>query len=412
MDRFRLVPSTLIFLIAVVLAATAAFGQAPTTEQKPLASGIVSEVNSFDRIIAINGGQILIDASQAQIRLSGSSDSQPFRIITPGAQIAVVFAPGSYGPGQRIPATVVQVLLFPIGTMTGRVEAVDVANSTLRILGQTIRVTEQTRFGSTVASLDARSLAELPVGRNVTVFFNGDQTALVAHEVFIIAPAPDEVIAFTGTVRQIRGNTWTLANSRFESFQVTSRTAINAVPPPRVGDLIHVLGRVDAGVVTAELITLARTQCPNFTPNPTISIRGYLIERTATSITVDNGTAVVRGLIDGNTLFDGGDAVVGDNVEMRVEKIGNNFVVKMLTRFDHPIVFAFLGVVRSKADGEWTIESSTGNTPDDLPYVVTRRVIINEQTNIQGNPAVGDNVVAAVDRAPDGTLTGKSIAKR
>ena len=413
MDRFPFSARNWIFVFTALLVASAAFASTPF-DQKPLASGIVSEVNAEARMIAINGGQIVLDASQAQIRGPLPNENRPFSAIKPGMQIAVVFAPGAFSPGQALPVTIVQILQQPFGTMTGKVEAVDLANRMFKVNGQFIQVTDNTRFGSNVASLDAHNLAELPIGRDVTVFFDGNPDALVAHEVYIIAPIPDEMVAFSGIVKQIRGNTWTLINSRFESFKTTSRTAIEGFPPPRVGDQVNVFGRIDDGVVTAEFISVGRTQCPNFQPNPTIPVRGILIARDSGSVTVDNGTAVIKAFLNNSTLFDGGDAVVGDNVEVRAERMGDNFIAKMVTRFDHSITFTFLGTLKSISTTNppvWTIESSTVNTPDDQAYVQTRTVIIASTANIAGNPQVGDKVISLVDRAPDGTLTARSITK-
>ncbi|HWS72343.1 MAG TPA: hypothetical protein VN605_09520, partial [Thermoanaerobaculia bacterium] len=132
---------------------------------------------------------------------------------------------------------------------------------------------------------------------------------------------------------------------------------------------------------------------------------------TATSLTLDNGTAVILAELNEDTLYDAGDVKVGDNVDLRTEKIGNRFVAKMVTRLDFPATFTFIGIVKSIAGDTWTVESSTTNTPTDGPFVRTRIMKVTAETQVAGNPQVNDRVIVLSKRAPNGDLTAVSIAR-
>ena len=392
--------------------AGSALAQAPV-DQKPLATGFVANVNPFTRIISIHGGQLAIDAFEAEVRGPAPTDVRTFNDIRAGGLIAVVFKPGTYAQGQPIPATIVQILEQEAGTITGKIESVNAANKTFTVLGHVIRTHERTRFGSTIAALDKQRVEDLPVGRDVTVFVNSNTTALVADEVFIIAPPADEHIAVTGIVRKIEGDTWTLMRSTIETFKVTSRTQIGAgIDRIRIGDLVHVFGRVDDGVVTATSVLLARQSCPTFIPNPLFSLSGVVVERDATSLLLDNGTAVRRVRFNDETLYEGGDAVVGDNVDISVEKIGTEYLAKFVRKINHRMNFIFWGTVTAINPGEWLIRSSTTNTPDDQPFTRDRRVRVTAETRINGNPVVGEEVIVVVERETNGDMKGLSIDKR
>ncbi|HWS71316.1 MAG TPA: DUF5666 domain-containing protein, partial [Thermoanaerobaculia bacterium] len=214
-------------IVALLLLAIAAAAHAGEFfDQKPLAEGFVSSVDPFWHLVKINGGQLVIDASDAEIRGPAPNDISSFDAIRPGAHIAVVFQRGKYLNHQPLPATIIQVLRQPVGTITGEIESVDVAGGTFKILGQTIRATDATQYGGSVASLDPKTLAELPVGRSVTVFLDGDINSLTAQRVYVIAPLPDSQVVVSGILKKIDGGTWYLLHSTIDSFKVIRTTTI------------------------------------------------------------------------------------------------------------------------------------------------------------------------------------------
>ena len=387
-------------LLLLVLVASSALASTPI-DQKPLADGFVQSVNVFSRTITIHGGRLTIDASAAEFR-DGSFES-----ITPGSHIAVVFREGTYVEGQAIPATVVQILRQPVGSMTGEVESVDAAANTFRVLGHTIRVTGQTLFHGAIPSLDPRNAGELPVGHDVHVELAGEPTALVAHRIYTIAPIADQRIVFSGIIREMTDKVWTLMRSEHTTVHIVSTTAIQGTP--RVGKLVQIMARIDDGVVTAQLVEERQMRCPAVTPNPTFTIRGAVIALDDTSITFDNGTAVLRARLDGDTLYDEGRVAVGDNVNVQMEKIGTDFLARMITKINANMTMVFLGRLLETGATEWVVETSTSNTPGDGPYVQTRRIRMTETTRIHNNPAIGDKVILTVDRTPAGELIALAV---
>jgi hypothetical protein len=342
----------------------------------------------------------------------------PFSAIRPGAHIATVIRPGSYAPGVPLPATVVQILVTESGTITGQVEAVSPTTNSFTVLGQRIEADSTTYFRGAMYANDPHALSDLRIGQHVTVFLRSGRDVLFAQQVYAIAPVPDRHVSLSGTIRRIEGDRWTLTRAvdGIDSFYVIRSTSIAPqARTPRVGDNVYVFARVDGDVVTAEAIEFVQPQCPaNPSPNSIINLGGVVIGLTADSITIDNGTAVIRASRDDETLYDGGDPAIGDNVNAKLEKIGERYVARLIEKQNYRVNFVFLGVVTGIGiEGDvWTFESSTSNTnttPD--PYVATRTVKINEKTKIFGEIGVGTRVIVLVEREPDGTMTAINIQK-
>jgi hypothetical protein len=251
------------FLVALLLFSLADGSQAGDRPdqrpgQQPLAEGFVSSTDPVRHLVRIDGGQLVIDASHAELRGPGRNGVASFDDLRPGAQIAAVLQRGHYRGDQPIPATTIEVLRQQVGTLTGEVDSIDLAAGTFRILGRTIRTTGLTTYRGSVASLDPKSLADLPAGRSVTVFLDGDLDSLTAQSVTAVAPPPDEEIVATGTLATIDGETWQLLHSTITSFQVLRSTSIEGLP--RAGDVISVYARVDHGQVTAAAVEVSQAR--------------------------------------------------------------------------------------------------------------------------------------------------------
>jgi hypothetical protein len=377
------------FLLLLVFLAPALLAQ--TVEQQPLAQGIVSSVDPAHQLISIAGGQIVIDATGAEIR----NDSGPatFAAIRPGAHIATVILPGAYGPGVPLKARVVQVLTQPLGSLTGTVEAIDLAAGTFTLLGHTIHVDEQTRFGGVTPTRDPHSLADLEVGQSVHVPLNGSQSELVAAEVFVHSPTPDQQLSFTGVVLSIQDNVWTIQGREVVTVHVTSHTSISRLAV--VGSTVMVLARVDDGQITAIAIDLYAPPRIN-PPRTTQTVVGILTARTETTITVNNGPASIEIFLAPYTRFID-DPQIGDNVRVTVSREGDRTIALSVEKFSGPVTFVFIGPVLEINGNTWRVGSY--------------EVIVNSATTIEGAPAVGDRVQVLGERQASGVVVARTIQK-
>jgi Domain of unknown function (DUF5666) len=367
-------------ILMLCLAATAAMG-GEVFNQKPLAEGFVSSVDPYLRFVTIDNGLLTIDITTAVIRDAFGQEVSVTN-IRPGAHIATVIRPGNYASGDALSASVVQILQQPVGTITGKVEAIDVEHSFMTVNGQMIFITPETVLRGSVAGHDPRKLADMKIGDNVTVFLDGGMFALRAQSVYTIPPTfADTQIAFTSTLRKIEGDTWTVRNVpasglNISTFNVVSGTSIEGFIRP--GDVIQVFARVDDGVVTAEAIELGRTQCPNFEPFPVFTLHGIITAITATSVTITetNGDPYTIVLND-DTIYSVNDPRVGDAISVLVEKHGETYVARRVDLWQS-LFEEIIDTVLKIEGNVWTIG--------------TKVVTTNPRTEITGNPKVGDRV--------------------
>ena len=377
-------------LFALLFFAPALFAQ--QIEQQPLAQGIVSSVDAAGNLISIAGGQIVIDATGAEIK----NDQGPatFDAIRPGAHIATVIIPGTYGPGVPLKARVVQILTQPLGSLTGRVEAIDLTANTFTILGHSIRVTEQTRFGGVTPSRDPDSLAELEVGQSVHVELNGSLDELVATRVFVHSPTPDRVFIFTGLVLSIQDDVWAIQNGpHVVTVHIVSSTSIDRLAV--VGSTVQVLARGDADQVTAISIQLFAPPRVN-PPSTTSTVVGILTARTEQSITVNNGPSTTQIFLAPFTRFID-DPQIGDNVRVTVIRTELGLTALSVEKFTGPISFLIVGTVLEMNGNMWRVGSYD--------------VVINEATVIEGAPTVGDPVQVLGERQSTGVIVARLIRK-
>jgi len=376
-------------ILLLCLAATAAMG-GEVFDQKPLAEGFVSSVDPYYRFVTIDNGLLTIDITTASIRDAFNQEVSATN-IRPGAHVATVIRPGNYASGDTLSASVLQILQQPVGTMTGKVEATDPEHSFLTVLGQMIFVTPETVFRGSLAGHDPRTLAEMKIGDNVTVFLDGSMSRLRAQSIYTIPPTfADNHIAFTSTLRKIEGDTWTVrtvqaSGLNISTFKVVSGTSIEGFIRP--GDVIQVFGRMDGDQVTAEQIQLGRVQCPNFVPFPVLTLDGVITAISATSITLTerNGDSFTVVLND-ETIYTVNDAKVGDAISIQVEKHGDTYVGRRVDLLQWPHEEVIDTVLKIEGN-VWTIG--------------TKVVTTNSRTEITGNPQVGDRVrLVSITPAP------------
>jgi hypothetical protein len=390
----------LLFCLAATVASARVRAAAVVTEQQPLAAGFVSSVNAEAKTIGIDNDMIIIDAAAADIITNESTDPLPFSAIKPGMEINAVLMPGTFTAGQHLPARIVQILLFPHGSLTGALEAVDQTNGTFTILGQPIRVNERTRFSGSVAGLDPKNLGELAAmigpSTKLTVSLAGNAQQLTAANVYVIAPTPDQMVSFTGVLDHINGDTWFLTNSQYSSFKVVSTTSI--IGPVFPNTYITVFARIDSGVVTAVSILPALRPCGAecAPPNPIFRLTGVLTKRSATSITLDEGKNIYDVAVTADTIFEG-DPAVGDNVSLEVEQIAGGLHALRVTKVTTSLVITVIDTVTEMASDHWTVGHFN--------------VLIRDSTQIIGTIHVGDKVRVLGDRQPGGDVVARVIDK-
>jgi hypothetical protein len=385
-----MIRSRLYLLLAVLLCALPL-----AAEQKPLTTGYVTAINPFTRVFSVHGGLLAIDASHAEFRGPTPNDVAYFEMIHPGSQIAAVFEPGPYNPGRGIPASIIQILQQPEGTMTGEIEAIDLTARTLTLVGHEIVVTPDTRYTGSLYAVDPHSLEDLHVGQPITVFLGGKPQALEAFSIFAIAPTQGEHLAFSGILKQIKGDTWYLTRSAITEFKVISTTSIEG--NPHIGDLISVFGRKDDGVISATSIQVRQQPCPNFQPNPRFGLTGFIVSRTDTQIVINTGQGIYTTELTDETLWDG-EPVAGENATVDVEKIGDRYVALKVTRHDYAVHFFIADKVTEITATRWKIGGFD--------------VTVTDATTIHGEPKLGDEVLVIADRNPSGEIVAKDITKR
>src|SRR6185369_3385957 len=103
-------------LLLFCFAATAAFAGAPFN-QVPLAEGWISSVDPYLRSVTIDGGQITIDITNAEVRDAFNQPTSPTN-LRPGLHVSTVIRPGDYAPGDALSASIIQILQQPNGLIT------------------------------------------------------------------------------------------------------------------------------------------------------------------------------------------------------------------------------------------------------------------------------------------------------
>ena len=221
----------------ILIATTALFAQTHSRATMPVqpnvspntVTGIVSSVNGT--LVLLAGGLVTVDVSGAKV----SGD------IAPGALLVAVLKPGEVAPNAPLPAAYVGVTSVAQVSLTGPVTAVDLAGSTLTLLGRTIKVTPQTTFSSMMMTFKAITLADILPGHTVGVDANASGGALVASHVVLLemhaVPLPSVI---HGTVKSIGTTSWVITvGSNDVIVTVNGNTKI--VGDPKVGDTVDVI---------------------------------------------------------------------------------------------------------------------------------------------------------------------------
>jgi hypothetical protein len=277
-------------------------------------SGFVTAVNGTT--IQLANGLVTIDASRATI-----TDEQGVAVtITPGSLIFAILRSGT-----PLQASSIVVTRLPQLTLSGTVQAVNVAAGTLQLLGITIHVDADTSFGG---SHSVRSLADIVANDVVQVQANAVGSSLVASSILVFAPTPQLPTLIHGTVKSIGTESWVITSGSHDiTVNVNAQTRI--IGSPKVGDLVDVLANVDSANNYVAISIMV-------SPSPPTQMRISGVVKSIGTTTWVIGPAVGLGpdflvQVNAQTRIVG-DPKVGDHVDVVVQAGRDGFVAISITK--------------------------------------------------------------------------------
>lgn len=301
-----------ILLLLIATSAVAEVRSRATTPVPPFVSGstvsgIISSVSG--PFIHLANGLVTIDTTGA--KMAGDPPAA-------GSPLFATIKPGEVAPNTPLPATYVAVTRLPQVSLTGNVTLIDLAESTLTVLGRTIKVTPQTK---------APPLADIVINQIVQVDADNFGGALVASSVRVLSIKPVPVPVplpsiIRGTVRSISNSLWVIAADG-KDVMITVNAQTKIVGDPKVGDMVDVL-------ITADNVALS------IISEPQMRITGFVKSIAVTRWTIGLGPAGSMApdfLVEVNASTKiVGDPKVGDRVEV-VGTIGKgSLVASSITR--------------------------------------------------------------------------------
>ncbi len=233
----------LLVLSLLLLAFTASASVNVTFDREKAPATINGVVDSVSgNLIRLADGLVTIDATGAKIIGEGRdgtiADVQRGMILF--AQLATSDVPAN----APIPARVITVTRFADATILGKVQSVDFTAKTFTLLGRTIHVTPDTRFGGRKDG-SAPDLDDLRSGDIVLVQADVTGGRLVATSVVTVVPQqvtpPNDILVhISGKVAAIEGVDWTVTKKDGEpvKFITNDRTKIDK--GIKVGDEVEV----------------------------------------------------------------------------------------------------------------------------------------------------------------------------
>jgi hypothetical protein len=404
--RLALVPA-LVLLLALPLAADVR--SVPVADGPPPASieGTITHVGvpiaSPGPIVTLLGGLVSFDAEGASVRYADGTAATTASLAA-GQRIVAFLDPAAS------PLEATSIVIFQERadvTLTGSVEAVDVAAGTLKLLGLTVKVTERTVFGGPWDGAGQAGLDDVKAGDLVLVAAKAQEGSLVASRVLKLSPTPMPTVRLHGVVASIGTESWTLtlADGSTATVRVDARTKL--VGEPGVGDEVDVLARKQSdGSLLAVLI-----QAPLPPPVPTERYTGMLKELSPTSATVGPrvGDGPDRLFVVNEATRLVGDPRVGDDVGVLAQKQADGsllaVVIAKLVVVPPVAEVAFDGVLKSTSAGDPGAASGGVWLVDETKVVVTRSTVV------RGSPKVGDRVHVEGLKGPDGTVVARLVAK-
>ncbi len=193
-------------------------------------SGIVSGVSG--NLVSLAGGLVTIDISHANV--TGT--------ISAGSLIFAMLSSSNVAPGAPLPASMVAVTRIPDITLTGPVQAVDTANATLTVLGQTIHIDSNTSFGGQ----NVHGLGDIVTSDLVALDAEVTTGVLTATRVLVFAPVLRLPVLIHGTVKSIGTTSWVITDNHGKDVTVVINAQTKIIGSPKVGDTVDVLANVDS----------------------------------------------------------------------------------------------------------------------------------------------------------------------
>jgi hypothetical protein len=258
-----------LYLLIVLLLATLASARTRSVtpgrhpEIAPNAATVGGIVDSVEgTLIRLAEGHVTIESKDAKIVLDRGHEGTVDQ-ITPGMILFATLSRTDVEANAPLPASMITVLRIPDATLFGPVQDVDVAQSTLTVLGRTIRVTDETSIGG--FHRDGKpGLDDLLPNEIVQVHTDVNNGELVAASIIVLAPAPPQVHAARGEVRSIGADEWIVAPEHDEPLTLKIDAQTKIVGSPRVGDTVEVLYKVDSShaLIAISIIKFERPEPP------------------------------------------------------------------------------------------------------------------------------------------------------
>ena len=408
MKTSRLPVFLMALLLVAALPAAADMRGIPASEGHPQATieGTITSVNipiaGGGPIVTLLGGLVSFDATDATVRYvngrEGTTDT-----LKAGQRILAILDP------ETSPLLATTVVIFSDRadvTFTGKIESTDVAAGTLKILGFTVTVTDETVFGGPWDGASEKGLEDVKVGDLALVDAKDVSGTLVATKVMKVSPADSQMLRLHGVVGSVGTESWTIvaADDTTTVVKVGTETKFNG--DPKVGDTVDVLARRQSDGSLLAILIMKSVLPPTV---ETERFNGTVKAISTTSLTVGPkaGNRPDRLFtVNGETQLVGAPKV-GDDVSVLARKQADGswlalVVAKTATAGPTRMEVAFDGVVKSVAA-----------SPLKASWVVgTTEVFVTPMTRVKGDPRVGDTVHVEGLKSSDGSVWAKSIEKR
>lgn len=311
-------PARLVLLAALLVAVAA--GPLAAAGSGLSVEGTVSSVAG--NTISLLDGAVRIDASTARIFSRRTGAPLGIADVLPGAEIRAAIA--SARPDGLLVATTIAVGNVEAVELRGKIESIDAAAGTFKLLGMPIATTSATAFSGETARGSVRRLSDLAVDDFVEVAAQRTPTGLVALSVHAEDHHPEppegQPVEFRGTVESQGADAWVVSG---KTVKITAQTRI--IGSPVVGDAVRVGAlRARDGSLTALVIVKLSAEPPQ---GPVVEIRGRVEARGATSWTIAGKVVKVTPL----TVILGNPGV-GDTVEARALRAADASLTALLIK--------------------------------------------------------------------------------
>lgn len=308
------------FVFAALLATSLLAREEGRIRPTASVSGVVSSVNG--NVVTILNGALAIDTTGAVFQ--GRNGTSSIADVRPGSRIVAVITNADAAPGTALKASTVTVLDQPDGTLTGPVQAVDLAGSTFTVTGTRVHVTPETKIQGAARGAGGQTLADIKVGDVIAAEVRVSGSGVTATQVFVVPPIPSTLMI--GTVKSITPTLWIVTARDGKDVTVTVSPQTRIEGGPKVGDTVHVVGSLDAaGNIAAIAIVTVRAIAPS--PPPVAPARFEGIVHAISNQEWKVGTTRVQVGRETRIL---GSPVVGDTVRVTGLRLPDDIVKALL----------------------------------------------------------------------------------